>query len=168
MVDSVLRGRAWLVVLAALVGYTLTGCATGPNDQSVAIDSPVASDPLAAWVGEFDYEELLGSTDDASSQSSIDYHIAIVQSDSGYTATVSLNGFQTQQNLLANVIGDATKISLVFTDYTGANLWQPYHQGDLLFTLEWQGSELVTTWGALTPQLEQNQAPGQYFIGGVG
>jgi len=147
----------------ALVALCLGGCATPPSLSTASVE-PV-NDPLSGWVGDYDYQELLGSTEDEQAESTVDYHITIT---SGYVATVSLNGFQTMANLLASVNGDANSVTLVFTGYTGDNLWQPYTVGDELLTLAWQDGSLVTTWGALKPQLEQDLAPGQYFQGDVG
>jgi len=168
-----------------LFGLCLAGCAVAPvpvstptepdaasvesNTASVEpvepVTIPTANPKLTGWVGDYDYEELLGSTEDEQAQSTIDYHITI---DANDVATVSMNGFQTMANLLASIKGDATTITLVFTGYTSENLWQPYAPGDELLTLSWQGNNLITTWGAIKPQLDQNQGSGQYFQGDVG
>jgi len=153
------------VVLAVLAGASLAACATAPLDQ---VTPSTPADALGTWVGDYNYEELLGAGDNGADESSINYHITISPGDSGYEALISLDGFQTQQNLLATVQGDADQISLVFAGYTGDNLWQPYNPGDVLLTLARNGEDILTTWGALTPQLEQNQAPGLYFHGNVG
>jgi len=149
------------VTLAALGAMCLVGCASVVEPTL----TPSASGSLSGWVGDYDYEELLGSSEDEPDQSSIDYHITI---DDSYVATISMNGFQTMANLLASVNGDANSITLVFTGYTGDNLWQPYAVGDELLTLTRQGDDLLTTWGVIQPQLDQDQEPGQYFTGDVG
>jgi len=168
MVDRKSLKLAVPLVLAALAGVWLSGCAVAPLNQTPATpDSPI--DGRATWVGDYDYEELLGAGEDGADESSIDYHITISPGASGgYDAEITLNGFQTQQDLLGSVRGDAQQITLVFVDYAGDNMWQPYNAGDVLLTLARNGESILTTWGVLQPQLEQNQAPGLYFHGNVG
>ena len=167
--------RLSAAVLSCLV-LALAGCATPPapplpSDAVASVPKTVpetASDALAGWVGEYDFEESLGTSDEGTADSSVDYHITIALTGGKYVATVSLNGFQTMQNLLASVQGDANSISLIFDSYTGDNMWQPYTPGDELLMLQRQEGGLLTTWGAIVPQLQQNLVPGHYFIGNVG
>ena len=151
------------VHFVAVVCLLLVGCASPPLSQQTPGPSP-SGDPggLGGWAGDYQFEEAL------SAQNSIVYHITITQSGSGYGAEVTVDGFQSMQDLLADVQGDAESVQLVFASYTGDNLWQPYHAGDVLLTLTNQNGSLKTTWGSLTPQLDQNQAPGNYFQGNVG
>lgn len=155
-----MRRRLFLMSVAVCL---LAGCAAPPiSAQSTGTPTANGSSDVAGWAGEYQFEEAL------SSQSSIVYHLTITQAGDGCQAEVTVEGFQSMQDLLADVTGDDHAIQLVFTGYTGNNLWQPYHEGDILLTLADRGDGMLTTWGALVPQLDQNQAPGQYFQGNVG
>jgi len=150
------------LALTALATLCLAGCATLPQAPMMS------ADPVRGWVGDYHFEELLGVGEEDDNEASINYHITITNEAEGYVAVITMDGFQTQQNLNAVVKGDPNWIMLIFSDYFGDNLWEPYTAGDVLLTLSREGDNLVTLWGAIKPQLEQNQSPGQYFHGNVG
>jgi len=162
MIRRLKATTAHRLALAALVVVCLAGCATLP-------EAPLKpADPLRGWVGDYHFEELLGVGEEDDNEASINYHITIANEAGGYSAVITMDGFQTQQNLTAVVQGDPNWIMLIFTAYVGDNLWEPYTAGEVLLTLSREGDDLVTIWGAIMPQLEQNQSPGQYFHGNVG
>jgi len=162
--------RLAVVATAAVAALWLAGCAQPPLSQMTPGGGTASSivDALSGWVGDYDFEEDLGTSDEGSAGAGLDYHITIAQLSDAYQATISINGQQTMQNLLASVQGDANTVTLVFVSYNGDNLFQPYAPGVVLLTLARQGDALVTTWGAITPQLASNQPPGNYFVGNVG
>jgi len=148
---------------AAVASLCLISCTTTLPQAPMG-----PADPLRGWVGDYHFEELLGVGEEDDNEASINYHITVANEAEEYLAVVTMDGFQTQQSLKATVQGDPNWIMLVFSSYTGDNLWEPYKSGEVLLTLTRKGDNLVTIWGAIMPQLEQNRSPGQYFHGNVG
>jgi len=117
-----------------------------------------ASDPasLAAWLGSYTFGERAPETP-------WEYGITVFAIEERYYANISVDGGQTLR-MMASVQGNAEEITLVFMNNIPGNRHNRFHEGDVLLTLRMARGALHTTWGALTPVLEENQAEGMHFV----
>jgi len=113
--------------------------------------------PLSTWLGEYSFSEY------APPDQNMFYSLTIYREGNNFFGELSIDGFQTMDRLLATVFGDENTIEIKFLQYLPDNIYEPYEEGDVLFTLQKHESKLFTTWGKIKPLLFSNQKTGEYF-----
>ena len=90
----------------------------------------------------------------------ISHELEIFDGDEGLAATLESNGYQTSSELICTAKVEGPKLLIYFQGYGENNMFEPYKQGDLLFTLERRTGKgktlLLTHWGKFTPAIPGN------------
>jgi hypothetical protein len=159
----------WLILFAS-------GCAKEQPELVTAQPSAVVSSPqlldelaytdtddipvdeLKRWVGRYSFFET-------EYRMAWRYEINIYENEGSYYADVVIDDFQTMNKLRAKIKGDSNSIDFIFDSYLPENIGEPYIEGDVLFSFEQDGADILTKWGDLTAELVENQESGEdYFI----
>jgi len=118
----------------------------------------------AGWDGRYTYGATYGKTA-GGSPVVMDYALKIA----GGSCRFSMDGFQTQEELLCSVSGNADKITLLFKSYADGEVLNShgvavYKPGQPLFALERKGGkDLWTTWLDMEGPDGKRPAPGRQF-----
>lgn len=117
-----------------------------------------ASKDLSSWVGKYTFYEY------APPDQNMWYEISIYTENGNYYATVTIDGFQTNQRYKAEISGDEKAIDLVFSEYLPYNGFELYTKGDRLLSFEKKDSQVITYWGEMKPMLISNEEPGKTYF----
>jgi hypothetical protein len=133
---------------------------------------PIAVGAQTDWKGSYSFHEN-GGKNAGGIAVLITHELNIIDGADGLAATIESNGYQTSAELVctAKVVG--TKLMIYFENYGENNMFEPYKQGDLLFTLERKIEKgktvILTYWGKFTPSIPKNERSGKvYFEKAVG
>ena len=133
-----------LIVAISIRRWTLrTSNNTSPLSATLRANS--AAD---VWAGTYNYSEF------APPNENWVYTLNVAAGSNPHQASLSIDGFQTQQRLNVQGVERGGDLDIVFISYGAGNVLTPYHTGDLLFTLS-PGSKgrYPVTWHALLPQI---------------
>jgi uncharacterized protein YgfB (UPF0149 family) len=92
------------------------------------------------------------------------YTIFLYENDGSYYADIVMDGFQTMNRLRTKVQGDSNSIDFIFDSYLPENRYELYIKGDVLFSFEQDGADILTIWGELTAELYENQESGEVYF----
>lgn len=120
------------------------------------------------WNGSYSFSED-GGKNAGGSAIFITHQLDVYEGSDGPAATIESNGYQTSANLVCSVKVEGTKLMIYFQAYGEDNMFEPYRDGDLLFTLEKKTEKgkpvLLTHWGKFTAVIEKYQTSGKvYFV----
>jgi Family of unknown function (DUF5991) len=109
---------------------------------------------LVKWTGDYHYEETpikaIGGY-----QMIMDWTLSIAIKNDSTIGILEVNGQLTFIKLKTNIIGDTSKIAVIYNSVLeGSN--EDLKQGDTLFTLSNATKELTTNWFKLKPRLSTN------------
>ncbi|MBU6951230.1 DUF5991 domain-containing protein [Hahella sp. HN01] len=122
---------------------------------------------IVNWDGRYRYESQQGNT--AGGTPIIMIHLLTVAK--GETpCRLEINGYQTAENLLCAAETSGARIDINFVSHAGGSVKNSYgvaiyKPGETLFSLERsaQDGDLITHWGALTPDGVKSQS-GAFFV----
>ena len=113
---------------------------------------------LIDWIGNYEfYEYYLPNIN-------MEYSIYIYQNGNEYLADINIEGFQTNQKIRADVIGNSESIDLVFKIYISESTGVKLNDGEILLSLKKEDSEIYTYWGVVRPILPENMDSGEVYI----
>lgn len=123
---------------------------------------------LGTWEGIYTFDEDGGKTAGGTAIF-VAHELEIIETDDGYSAVLTSNGYQTSRDLHCSAREEGTKLMVFFESYGEDNVLEPYSEGDLLLSLEHKSSKngeiFLTYWGAFKPILKKNEKPGKvYFV----
>ena len=134
-------------------------------DTTVAVNSaqsnsePTVENDLNGWIGEYIFDES------APPDQVWHYDINISNVDGSYYAEIDIDGFQTEVRIKALVSGTRNLIDLIFNENLPDNDFPRFNVGDKLLSFNRNDTDILTYWGALQPNIIDNQATGKvYFI----
>ena len=98
----------------------------------------------------------------------ISHELEILDGADGLAATLESNGYQTSAELVCTAKIEGQKLLIYFQSYGENNMFEPYKQGDLLFTLERKTEKgktvIITHWGKFTPAIPRNHKSGKIYF----
>ncbi len=99
----------------------------------------------------------------------ISHELNVLEGGEGLAATLESNGFQTSSDLICTAKVEGSKLLIYFLSYGDNNMFEPYKEGDLLFTLERKSSGsgkpvILTHWGKFTPSIPRNEKSGKVYF----
>ena len=147
-----------------LVVFLLMACtnrnATENTDNDTQPETPEDSVILSDddWIGYYTFSESWKPNN------SMVYQLIIYKEKDMYYAKVVIDGVQTMTRLRAKLNIEGMSASLVFDKYLPQNKYKSYKAGDILFTLERQGDDILTTWGKLEPADKKNKPNGKVYF----
>jgi hypothetical protein len=120
-----------------------------------------------SWAGNYVFSENGGRT--AGGTAIFITHEMDVNDDHGsLTVTIQSNGYQTSRDLVCTAKVEGGRLNIYFESYGENNTFEPYEQGDLLFSLEKKTvkgkTELLTFWGKFTPIVPKNEKTGKVYF----
>ena len=128
---------------------------------------PIAVCAQSDWKGSYSFHED-GGKNAGGIAVLISHEMDVFDGGEGLSASVESNGYQTSAELVCTAKIEGSKLLIYFQSYGENNMFEPYKQGDLLFTLERKtekGKTLILThWGKFTPQIPRNQKSGKVYF----
>ncbi|MET0273364.1 MAG: DUF5991 domain-containing protein [Phenylobacterium sp.] len=142
---------------------TMTFAALGAIALAGASGAAMAQ--TAGWNGTYSFNESLGR--DAVGQGIsifVDHRLTVGPKGCRFTA----NGYQTNTTIRCAAKAGADRLDVKFVSFGDGSVKnqfgvQLYKPGQTMFSLSREGGRLITTWGAYTPQMKQNEEPAIYF-----
>jgi hypothetical protein len=114
-----------------------------------------SSKNLDNWIGEYKYNEK--STEALAGYNMIMmWNLNIYKENNDYYAKIEINGQQTFMVIKAKIDGDDDQIRFCFDKEVDGFGFDEFKEGDVLFQLKRDKSNLVTNWNKLTPLLSEN------------
>jgi hypothetical protein len=121
----------------------------------------------SSWAGSYSFSENVGKTAGGTAIF-ITHEMDISEDDGSVTVTLQSNGYQTSRELVGTAKADGGRLNIYFESYGENNTFEPYEQGDLLFSLEKKTvkgkTELLTFWGKFTPIAPENKKTGKVYF----
>ena len=117
----------------------------------------------ADWKGSYVFTED-GGKNAGGSALLITHQVDVIEGGDGLAASIQSNGYQTSADLVCSAKVQGAKLLFYFESYGENNMFEPYEQGDLLFTLERKGKTLVTHWGKFSASIPKNQKSGKIYF----
>ena len=131
---------------------------------------------LDCWIGEYRYTESFARSEESAEEEYAYYNITIWKQEDGYYAIVQDENYYDRSDVIswsfASVSGDENNIDIIFLQTLARDklygIKKRYQEGELLLSLEREGYELITKWGALrdrSPNVYQREdaVVGRYF-----
>ena len=119
------------------------------------------------WKGSYEFDED-GGKNAGGVAIFIAHQLAVIDGAEGLAATLQSNGYQTSVDLVCTAKIDGAKLLIYFENYGENNLFEPYQQGDLLFTLERKTEKgkpvILTHWGKFTPSISKYEKSGKVYF----
>ena len=120
-----------------------------------------------AWTGNYVFSENGGRTAGGTAIF-ITHEMDIAEDGGSLTVTIQSNGYQTSRDLVGTAKVEGDRLNIYFESYGENNTFEPYEQGDLLFSLEKKTvkgkTELLTFWGKFTPIVPKNEKTGKVYF----
>lgn len=120
-----------------------------------------------SWTGNYVFSED-GGRNAGGTAIFITHEMDISEQDGGLVVTIQSNGYQTSRDLVGRAKVEGGKLNIYFESYGENNIFEPYEQGDLLFSLEKKAAkgktELLTYWGKFTPIVPKNEKTGKVYF----
>jgi hypothetical protein len=123
-----------MLSIATIVILLLTSCKTAATSAT-----------LDLWQGQYCFDEFFPP------HYGRICNLEIQNEKNGYFAIISMDGWQTLTRLKASVQGSQDRIDIIFQEYLPENLFEPYEEGDVLFSLYWDEGVLYTEWEEMQP-----------------
>lgn len=127
----------------------------------------VAISAQGPWTGNYVFSED-GGRNAGGTAIFITHEMDISEQDGGLVVLIQSNGYQTSRDLVGTAKVEGGKLNIYFESYGENNMFEPYEQGDLLFSLEKKTSrsktELLTYWGKFTPIVPKNEKTGKVYF----
>ena len=131
----------------------------------LALTSAVSAQ--ASWKGSYEFLEN-GGKNAGGAAILITHELEIFDGGDGLAASLKSNGYQTSSDFICTAKAEGSRVMIYFQSYGEDNMFEPYAQGDLLFTLEKkaQGGKTVilTHWGKFTPAIPKNAKSGKVYF----
>lgn len=126
--------------------------------------------PLVAqtdWKGSYSFDED-GGKNAGGTAVFISHMLTVTDGGDDLVATLESNGYQTSSNLICTAKTQGSKLLIYFQSYGEDNMFEPYKEGDLLFTLERTVAKgkpvILTHWGKFTPAIPKNEKSGKVYF----
>jgi hypothetical protein len=127
----------------------------------------VAISAQISWAGNYVFSENGGKTVGGTAIF-ITHEMDISDDHGSLTITIQSNGYQTSRDLVGTAKVEGGRLNIYFESYGENNTFEPYEQGDLLFSLEKKTikgkTELLTFWGKFTPTVPKNEKTGMVYF----
>ena len=127
----------------------------------------LAANAQVDWKGSYTFSED-GGKNAGGTAVMIFHELDISDGDEGLVASLRSNGYQTSSELLCSAKAEGSKLMVFFRSYGEDNMFEPYKEGDLLFTLEQRivkGKPVILThWGKFTPAIPKNAKSGKVYF----
>ena len=127
----------------------------------------LAANAQVEWKGSYTFAED-GGKNAGGTAVMIFHELDISDGDEGLIASLRSNGYQTSSDLICSAKAEGAKVMVFFHSYGDDNMFEPYKQGDLLFTLEQKivkGKPVILThWGKFTPAIPKNAKSGKVYF----
>jgi hypothetical protein len=121
----------------------------------------------SSWAGNYVFSENGGRTVGGTAIF-ITHEMDIGEDGDSLTVTIQSNGYQTSRDLVGTAKVEGARLNIYFESYGENNTFEPYEQGDLLFSLEKKTikgtTELLTFWGKFTPIVPKNEKTGKVYF----
>ena len=119
------------------------------------------------WKGSYSFGED-GGKNAGGTAVMIFHELDVTDGDEGLVASLRSNGYQTSSDLICSARAEGAKLMVFFRSYGEDNMFEPYKEGDLLFTLEQKmvkGAPVILTyWGKFTPAIPKNAKSGKVYF----
>ncbi|MBA3353068.1 MAG: hypothetical protein H0U23_11730 [Blastocatellia bacterium] len=119
------------------------------------------------WEGSYYFGENGGKTAGGTTIM-ISHELNVLDGGEGLAATIESNGYQTSAELVCSAKIEGSKLLIFFQSYGETNMFEPYSEGDLLFTLERRTAKgktvILTHWGKFTPSIPKNERSGKVYF----
>ena len=127
----------------------------------------LAANAQVDWKGSYYFGED-GGKNAGGTAVLISHELDISDGDEGLAASLQSNGYQTSSDLICLAKAEGAKLMIFFQNYGENNMFEPYKEGDLLFTLEQKivkGKPVILThWGKFTPAIPKNAKSGKIYF----
>jgi len=112
---------------------------------------------LENWIGDYFFSEFNPPFQN------MFFSVSIYKENNSFLSKIFIDGYQTLERNLAQVVGDENSIRFEFLDYLPEKMYEPYKKGDILLQFKKENSKIITIWGKIGPLLLENRKPGVYF-----
>jgi hypothetical protein len=163
-----MRKPSLLLAFAAAALCTVAAAQSRRRPNTLPPQSPSANNKSDqnTWEGTYTFQEGGGRTAGGTGEF-VKHTIVIRRAGEALVADIDANGFQTSRSLRCDAKTEGDKLSLYFLSYREDNVFEPYHKGQLLLTLErstaGRRTRLLTYWGAYQPALNAARGGRVYF-----
>ena len=114
------------------------------------------------WLGRWEYSESWQSLA-REVHNSVVYILNIRQEDGNIVADLNLDGYQTLRRIGCQCRMLKDGIQIVFAASREGDTGKTYSKSDVLLELNMQKGKIITSWGAIKPQLDSHQKADVYF-----
>lgn len=134
------------------------------SPQNVVPDSNARTQNVinSRWIGQYTFDESAPNASGSGTQSwSYVINISVKNNDS-LMAIIQVDGFQTMTRIEAVVKATEKNAHFIFTKYGAGNIFEPYKNGEKLFSIEInEKNEMITNWDNMKPNIPDNQNSGK-------
>ncbi len=146
------RNKITLLLIIMLV-LVLSGCSSNSQGNS-GDDSDIKE-----YMGDYEFYEFYPPN------INMLYFVSVYKENDKYQANITIDGFQTNMQLLADIEVNSEGIDFIFSKYISESTGEVIEIGDILLSFKKNGNEIHTYWGVIQPILPENSEVGKtYFV----
>jgi len=107
------------------------------------------------WIGDYLYKEKPEPTA-TGIYKIMEWELSITQERDTCWGLLEITGLQTYVKVLTTISGDSSKVDIIYNKYLDGS--EDFKEGDVLFSLAKDSSNILTTWNTLQPHLAEYPA----------